>query len=158
MFDIWEYNGGNCTYKAFMKLSEEDKNRIVEYIDGLPLNIDIEVNGRKFKLVHGAPLEWFGKTRESLKYRDEKEYAIWGRIRTGEGKDSDYTVVFGHTPTLRYQYSPILSIWYGENLIGIDCGSGFPDSVACKHRLACLRLDDMKEFYSEVKAVEFNDD
>ncbi|MEA5050658.1 MAG: hypothetical protein VB021_04200 [Oscillospiraceae bacterium] len=30
-------------------------------------------------------------------------------------------------------------------MAGIDCGSGYPDVG----RLACLRLDDMKEFYSE---------
>ena len=158
IFDIWEYNGGNCTYKAFMKLPEEDRKRIIEYIDGLPLNIDIEVSGKKYKLVHGSPLDWFGKTRESLMYRDAEEYAIWGRIRRHDGEGSDYTVIFGHTPTINYQYSPLMSIWYGKNLIGIDCGSGFADSVACKYRLACLRLDDMKEFYSEVKAVDSSDD
>ena len=45
-----------------------------------------------------------------------------------------------------------LTIWYSEEAIGIDCGSGFSAKQnACleKGRLACLRLDDMKEFYSE---------
>ena len=34
----------------------------------------------------------------------------------------------------------------GKMVLGIDCGCGHPHS-AC--RLACLRLDDMEEFYSE---------
>ena len=37
-----------------------------------------------------------------------------------------------------------LEIWYGENAIGIDCGSGF-----AMGKLACLRLDDGMEFYSK---------
>ena len=32
----------------------------------------------------------------------------------------------------------------GDNAIGIDCGSGYEYG-----RLSCLRLDDMKEFYSD---------
>lgn len=39
-------------------------------------------------------------------------------------------------------YEP-LQIWYRNNLIGTDCGAAYLDE-----RLACLRLDDMKEFYS----------
>ena len=35
-------------------------------------------------------------------------------------------------------------IWKGDNAIGIDCGSGYEYG-----RLSCLRLDDMKEFYSD---------
>ena len=46
-----------------------------------------------------------------------------------------------------------MGIYYGEDRIGIDCGSGYPqtpDSELCAYgRLACLRLDDGKEFYSE---------
>jgi hypothetical protein len=38
-----------------------------------------------------------------------------------------------------------MKIWHGGQMIGIDCGSGYPDVG----RLACLRLDDMKEFYSD---------
>ena len=65
----------------------------------------------------------------------------------------EYTMIFGHTPTVYYQSDDPLRIWYGKNRIGIDCGSGFPDkphiNFPIQGRLACLRLDDMKEFYSE---------
>ena len=62
-------------------------------------------------------------------------------------------LIFGHTPTLDYQYDSPMKIWYGNNRIGIDCGSGFSevpgDSYSEFGRLASLRLDDMAEFYSE---------
>ena len=53
--------------------------------------------------------------------------------------------MFGHTPTNHFQNAEPMSIWKGDNAIGIDCGCGYDHG-----RLACLRLDDMKEFYSEV--------
>lgn len=47
-----------------------------------------------------------------------------------------------------------MRIWRSSRQIGIDCGSGYPEFTdpALRQywgRLACLRLDDMREFYSE---------
>ena len=36
------------------------------------------------------------------------------------------------------------AIWFGSGIIGIDCGCG---NKTENRRLACLRLDDMREFY-----------
>ena len=55
------------------------------------------------------------------------------------------TVIFGHTPTYHYQDAFPLRIYHGIMNIGIDCGCAYEDYG----RLACLRLDDMREFYSE---------
>ena len=49
------------------------------------------------------------------------------------------------------------TILYCDNAIGIDCGSGFPKSQfegETIGRLACLRLDDMKVFYSEEEGID----
>ena len=35
-------------------------------------------------------------------------------------------------------------IWYGDGIIDIDCGCGNKTDL---RRLACLRLEDMAEFY-----------
>ena len=62
-------------------------------------------------------------------------------------------MIFGHTPTAHYQKSIPMKLWYGKNCIGVDCGSGYPEDPSEYYskfgRLACLRLDDMKEFYSD---------
>ena len=75
----------------------------------------------------------------------DKEFATWKRLSADETMLNGKTVIFGHTPTDEYQSASPLKIWYGINKIGIDCGCGHREP-SC--RLACLRLDDMKEFYS----------
>ena len=41
-----------------------------------------------------------------------------------------------------------MTLWHGNRCIGINCGSGYP-ADSPEGRLACLRLDDGKVFYSE---------
>lgn len=146
-FNLWEWNGGECTHKAYKNLPVEDQREIIKYIETLPINIDIEVGGKKFKLVHGSPKEWFHNHQTD--FDSAEEFAVWQRIDPPDAIGCDYTIVFGHTPTIYYQNDCIASIWYGQNAIGIDCGSGFKSTKKRKYRLACLRLDDMAEFYSE---------
>lgn len=146
-FSLWNWNGGNVTHEAFQKLSKEQQREIIKFIQELPINIDVEVNGIKYKLVHGSPMEWFD--RRLTDYDTAEEFAVWQRIDPFDAADSDYVTIFGHTPTIHYQSDCIASIWYGQNAIGIDCGSGFKSTKKRKFRLACLRLDDMAEFYSE---------
>lgn len=63
-----------------------------------------------------------------------------------------YVLVFGHTPTINFHDKNPLTIWHGDNANGIDCGSGYSKNKNAyleQGRLACLRLDDLKEFYSD---------
>lgn len=71
----------------------------------------------------------------------------------GEGWLTDPIIIFGHTPVKYYKpdQKEQKIIIVGNN-INIDCGcSGHnfdkPDSDGYIKHLACLRLDDMKEFY-----------
>ena len=137
--------------RSFVTALEQDERlAIVQYLRDLPLNIDIEVNGVQYKLVHAAPIEWYSEQC----YDSVEEYAVWERLPE-RIRDTDYVMIQGHTPTMFFQYGNPLSIWYGKNRIDLDCGSGFDDGFT-RHRtfrpagrLACLRLDDMKAFYSE---------
>ena len=49
---------------------------------------------------------------------------------------------------------------FDENRIGIDCGSGYAEvpqsEYAFQGRLACLRLNDMQEFYSKETEMMLN--
>lgn len=147
----WYRNGGDVTHAYLKHIKKELRREIFDYLRKLPVNITIEVNGIKYKLVHGAPVEMYDK--ELRRYDDETEHAVWYRLRSHEELPPDCIVVHGHTPTYHYQEANPLSINYGERRIGIDCGSGFPDMPyrisEPQGRLACLRLDDMIEFYSE---------
>lgn len=72
-------------------------------------------------------------------------------------------IIFGHTMTdhFRGRRYP-MEIWYGKGLIGFDCGASYPEGIdpwlGRSGRLACLRLDDMKEFYSEELEIEDEED
>lgn len=132
---MWEQNGGECTRMELLNLRTlEERAKILNYLSQLPDHIDIEVDERRFHLVHGGP----GKTKEDR---------IWGRPKPGASAPiPNVTVIVGHTPTvyLAGDDGQLFRIWYGDGIIDIDCGCGNETAL---RRLACLRLDDMAEFY-----------
>lgn len=141
---LWYRNGGQYTHDYLKHLRKETRQAVFDYLKALPVNIDIEVNGKKYKLIHASPIENFN-TYWRRYYRDEREFAIWERWDECTPVPEGFTLVFGHTPTCYFQNANPIRIWHIDEAIGIDCACGYFDG-----RLACLRLDDMKEFYSEV--------
>ncbi len=127
---LWELNGGRPTH---IDLAEHpDRDALLAYLSGLPLFLDIEVNGKSFRLVHGFP----GETEEDM---------LWGRPEAGMTRRPlpGKTVIVGHTPTQHLTGKSF--IWHGPGILDIDCGCGHDDP---NRLLAGLRLDDMKEFYA----------
>lgn len=51
-FQLWFYDGGNPTFEAFKKLSEQAKKKVIAYLDSLPLFDEITVADRRFFLSH----------------------------------------------------------------------------------------------------------
>lgn len=148
--ELWYCNGGKCTHDYLIGIRKDIRKKIFDYLRSLPLNIDIKVGGQKYKLVHGFPKEYYKDS--DLKYDSEIEFAVWKRLKPYEFTPKDYILIFGHTPTRKYQNCNPLEVWFGENVIGIDCGSGFPEPdflYRFKGRLACIRLDDMMIYYSK---------
>ena len=146
----WYRNGGQVTHDQLNRLEPELRREILEYLHSLPLHFDVEVNGICYKLVHGAPVECFDR---NPKYPTPTHYAVWKRWELTDAAPGDYTMIFGHTPTKYYRDVAPMEVWSDGSRIGIDCGSGYPEDPAepiSKYgRLACLRLDDGKIFYSE---------
>ena len=138
---LWYSNGGEITHQRWKKYRLATREKMLEYLKALPFMTEIEVNGKRYRLVHGK-----SPTKKQLAYKSEnmlKHIAVWERVMPGDSGPEGLTVIFGHTPTSYYQSSDPPRIWHGKNLIGIDSGAAYFDG-----RLACLRLDDMKEFYS----------
>jgi len=135
--DMWKQNGGSSTYRELLyHTTTIGRNQILKFIAGLPTSLDIEVGGRKFHLVHGWP---------STNHDDQ----IWGRPMDFLGKywPDDVTAIIGHTPTIHLtgdKSEAPFHIYHSDGWIDIDCGCG---NVTQRRRLACLRLDDMKEYY-----------
>lgn len=144
---LWHMNGGSVTHARYKHCSNEYRQRVIEIIQRMPINIDVCCQGTNYLLVHGGPL----KLGKSLP--DPVAESVWHRLEDDEPMPAGKKVIFGHTPTMHYQYGHPLSIYHGTDKIGIDCGSAY--SSYRKGRLGCLRLDDMKEFYSSLPEPQY---
>ena len=142
---IWYRNGGMVTHEQLKHYRKDTRSEIFDFIWKLPTNLEVEVNGIKYKLVHASPEEnYMANYWHSEDYKDSREFAVWERWNETCPVPGGYVLIFGHTPTCYFHNREPWSIWKSEKAIGIDCGGGFEYG-----RLSCLRLDDMQEFYSE---------
>lgn len=148
MLKLWIRNGGTITYFDLMTLDTEELDKIVSFLVSLPVSVEIQVNGRKFYLIHGFPA-------------DNRKAQVWKRPDLDTlNPFTDCTLIIGHTPVAllygtadenaadyvgnRYNFGEYFKIEHAKGFIDIDCGCG---SKIPQSRLACLRLDDMEEFY-----------
>ena len=138
MVDIqrWNKNGNLPTVEAMERLRPNQRDELLEFLQSLPAFIDVTVNDRRFYLVHGFPA------------RTDFD-RIWSRPKADTlSPYKDRTVIVGHTPVPYLKETLDLEeqcrIFHGPGFIDIDCGCGH--KLEGKH-LACLRLEDMKEFY-----------
>lgn len=147
---LWYRNGGDITHNYLKHIKKTVRQEIFEYLEKLPVNMEITVNGRQFILTHAAPAELY--ETYGHKYECERDFAVWMRFDSFPVLE-DCTVIFGHTPTIRFQYDNPMAIWDAKSWIGIDCGCMLPEKgdpwSGALGRLSCLRLDDMQVFYSE---------
>lgn len=139
----WYGNGGDVTHRYLKRIRKSTRQEIFQFLDALPVNVDVTVNGTRYILTHAAVAADYPKY--SYKYTNERQFCVWYRYNAWDRCSEDYTAIFGHTPTIFYQEIIPLEIWHGDGLIGIDCGCAYQDSG---NRLACLRLDDMQVYYS----------
>jgi len=140
---LWYRNGGEITHNYLKHIRKDIRKEVYEYLHSLPHNMEVEVNGTKYKLVHASPEENY-QGLAMFDYDSPREFAVWERWSPCDCVPEGYKLIFGHTPTVHFQNVWPWSIWKSEEAIGIDCGCGYQEG-----RLACLRLDDMKEFYSK---------
>ncbi len=143
----WSKNGKGPTLKAYLKLNAWVQLKILSYLYKRPTHLEVEVNGRKFYLVHAFP-------------GDNLHDEVWTR----PGMDTPnprpgYRVIIGHTKVLSMiepeearelhalrleSRGEHLRILHAPGFINIDCGCGYDMPIKA---LACLRLEDMTEFY-----------
>lgn len=134
---LWYSNGGEGTHSYMKHIRKSLRLEIFQFLHALPLNLEVTVNDKRYLLIHGG----IDDANECMGTRE----IVWKRLQGYEAMPEGKTVIFGHTPTAHYQEALPMNIWHGNHMIGIDCGSGYPEDG----RLSCLRLDDMREFYSE---------
>ena len=138
--DLMDYqlDGGVPTLKGFKALAPDKRNELIDFMeDFLPYEA-IDIGEKTFVLVHAGLGNFRDDKRlseytlpELLETRPDYERQYFG--------DSSIYIVSGHTPTQTINGKA--EIYQMHNNIVIDCGAAFGG------RLACLRLEDMKEFY-----------
>lgn len=150
----WSRNGYETTLEGLNNLSENKRNEILDFIDGLEY---FKIIDNSYLLVHAGydPV----KLKEDLKtmkledaLMNQEERLVWEREKFfKEPGLKEYTVIFGHTPRPyideKFEEESELpyKIWFDKkynNKICVDTGNCYEEG-----RMACLRLEDMKEFY-----------
>ncbi|MBQ3665020.1 MAG: fructose-bisphosphatase class III [Lachnospiraceae bacterium] len=135
----WQRDGGQSTLDDFKKLSAEDREYILEYLEEFSLYQTITVNEKNFILVH-AGLGNFEKDKAMDDYSLEELAFTKLDFKRNYFDDDSIYIVTGHTPTFSLCGKP--DIYHHQNNICIDCGACFKGG-----RLACLCLDTFEEFY-----------
>ena len=142
---IWWNNGCDYTYQRFMTLPSSDQEELLKYLESVPVQMEVEAEGKQYVLVHAAPMELYEQL--NWKYHDPTEFAVWHRLRFESDLLDNKTVIYGHTPTkyVMAQIWPTMRIFHNGRAVNIDCGCGYPELGG---QLGCLRLEDMTEYYS----------
>lgn len=157
-------NKQEATIRDYITLSEEERQEIKDWIGGLKYYYEIEVTGKKYYLSHSHVYR-NKKDIQSINYKNHYDRMTWERIKIGDNpiKDvygnTDVVLVHGHTIVSHYNSTNedgLLAIYkdFENQTIAIDCGAkalGHKETV----RLACLRLDDLKEYYIRLQENEY---
>lgn len=141
----WNKNGNGPTLAGLERLREKAFESLMWDLEALPTYLEVTVKGRRFYLVHGFP----GRNVHDR---------VWGRPKPDAANPiPGATLIIGHTPVVfltpeetdaqcaalaaRGEHMRIL---HAPGFLDIDCGCGH--QIPAK-ALACLRLEDMAEFY-----------
>ncbi len=135
----WQRDGGQPTIDDYRKLSEEEREYVLEYLEEFALYETLKINDKTYILVH-AGLGNFDKKKNLEDYSLEELAFTRLDFERNYFDDDSVFIITGHTPTLSLWGRP--DIYQKNHNICIDCGACFDGG-----RLACLCLDTFEEFY-----------
>lgn len=142
---LWYYNGGETTLAGIAPKGYDYEESLYKYIKNLPIIKVVD----KFILLHAGlylPKNCNKLTLEELLELQEEDINLWTRDYIySDAQYRDYKIICGHSvvQTINNNYENP-KIIHRQGHIFIDCGCCFEKANG---KLACLRLDDMKEFY-----------
>ena len=134
---IYKHNGGIPTINRLIALPPDKQQRVLDFIDSLYAYEAIDIGDSTFVLVHAG----LGNFRKDKKI---SEYSLYELLELRPDYERQYFAAaffLGIYSELTKLISGKWEIYHSHNNIVIDCGAAFGG------RLACLRLEDMTEFY-----------
>lgn len=73
----WYQNGGRVTHEQLKHIRLDARAEIFRFIRQLPVNMEVTVNGIKYKLVHASPVEnYMSSYWYSRDYKDQRELLL----------------------------------------------------------------------------------
>lgn len=153
-YNIWTSanNGGSVTLEKFRNLAEKEQEELFDFLMSLTVIKIIEVNNKRYHLSHSYTVDDLEEDTYRINDFGDKELfnCVWlspfrydNLYVSKERYNSSLTYVLGHVPVQKL--SSNIKIFFEDNLINIDCGCALGDRY--ENYLACLCLDDMKEYY-----------
>lgn len=163
--DCWflSANKGKQTFKEFEALSKNEQDDIIDFLSKLPLQVQIELNNKKFLLSHSFYIKDTGTISN---WQDVHYYVAmdvvwaspWRKQEDFVPKRAYYmddTIhVIGHVPVLSIlemwnDGKPVIEPYISERIINIDLGcaymeenfKGKPKDLA----LGCINLNDFAQ-------------
>lgn len=138
MNKLMEYqaNGGDITLKQLRELPNDERLDLLDFLKDFELYDVVDVGDKTFILSHT------GNINPNKKLSEHSVEELTFSRSNYEGKvfeEASIYLLCGHTPT--QAITGEAKIYYKNNYINLDCGATFGG------KLACLRLDDFKEFY-----------
>ena len=128
-FTHWMSEGGDITVEQFRKLSREEQEDILEFLEEALIYDTIEDGDERYILAH-AGIQNFEKEKELEDY-DYTDF-IFGRIDYNRNyfEKENVFLVTGHTPTalIRKDRKPLIYCEQGH--IALDCGCVFGGKLA----------------------------
>ena len=152
MSELCSYTTEWETFSDWDRMSKDERSEILDFLSKCVEEKYIKVGDKSYLLVHGGLLKENEKSEQLFVREDFYANPVDKTVLKEKGYAEDTVVVFGHTTTRDINlnkkgiYIAPYKIWYDvenhNDKIGIDCGASFPHG-----QLACLRLNDMKEYY-----------
>ncbi len=134
----WVSDGGKATLDAFRSLDDDGKEGVLDYLSDMAPYETTECGGREFVLLHGG-ISGFSPEK-SLDDYDSEDFISEPLDMNRKYFENAY-VISGHISTYDIDGAEEGKIYRKGNNFAIDCAAAFDGA------LACLRLDDLKEFY-----------
>ncbi len=134
----WYENGGYLTSKDFSRLSLDEREYILDYLEEFSFYEEVTVGENRFVLIHGGLPDFSPE-------KDLEDYYLIGALYAGTDYKKRYYpdkyLITGHTPTFLIDPDYDGRIYIANGHIAVDCG------VCHGKNLGCIRLEDMAEFY-----------
>ena len=122
-------DGGLSSIEAFMKLSEEEKQAVCDFLKEGNVYDDVIVGNKRYVLVH-AGISGFSED----KALDEYDFLDFICERTDYSRryyrDGNTYVITDHTPTIYINADSSSNVYIGNGHIAIDCGCIYGGKLA----------------------------